>query len=99
MLLLALMLIVRVGPICEAVAVAAMPSASSMAACEGEGHGTPEKKVPAANCSMPCAAALQGETITRVTPLIFADAAPWPTRYAGLAGLARAPATPPPRTV
>lgn len=95
---LALVLVTRVGPICEAVAVAAVPSASAMTACEGAGHNLPEKKVPVGDCSMPCAVALDGMPTGRVSPLPFAAIAPWPARHSGLHGIASPPATPPPQT-
>ncbi|WP_081933172.1 hypothetical protein [Sphingopyxis sp. LC363] len=94
---LALMLVLRVGPLCEAVAVAAVPSAATMVDCEGKSHRAPDNKAPAPACSMPCASAFQGEPIAHVAPLPFAAIVPWPGRQANLAGLARAPATPPPR--
>ena len=96
---LALMLVMRVGPICEAIAVAAIPSASAMAACEGNKHDTPTKKAPNANCSMPCAVALDSAPIARVPALPFTAIAPWPVDHAGLTGLPDPPATPPPQTV
>lgn len=96
---LALMLLVRVGPLCESVAVAAVPSASAMASCEGMPANTSNKNMPAAACSMPCAAAIDGQTVAHAAPMPFSAIAPWPIRQTGLVGLACAPATPPPRTV
>lgn len=96
---LAVMLVMRVGPICEAVAVAAVPGASAMAACEGDGHRAPTKKAAEAICSTPCAVAVDGAPIARVAALPFTAIAPWPVDHAGLAGLPDPPATPPPQTV
>ena len=97
--LLALILIVRVGPICEAVAAAAVPSTSMMPGCEDKGQGTPKKKLPVASCAMPCAAALEGERVADVMPVVTTTIGPWWINHSGLCGVANAPATPPPRTV
>lgn len=96
---LALMILVQVGPLCEAMAVAAVPSASAMAGCEGMPAHTPDNKMPAAACAMPCAAAIDGQLVAHAAPMPLTAIAPWPIRQTGLPGLARAPATPPPRTV
>jgi hypothetical protein len=91
----AALLLVRLGPFCEAAAQAA-PIATAMTGCEGK--GVPAKKAPASACATPCAA-VQGETIARVEPLRFPTIAPMPATAPGLAGQPVPPATPPPRSV
>jgi hypothetical protein len=92
---LAVVLVMRLGPICEAVANAS-PVASEMTGCEGKPK--PGKAPQQAACSTPCTAVQTGA-------LAPVDAAP-PVRMAfrplpvvGLAGMPIPPATPPPRTV
>ena len=93
--MLAMMLVMRLGPICEAIANAA-PVASEMAGCEGTQK--PAKAPQHAACSTPC---------TAVQPTVLApvDAAPSvrmalrPRHVEGLIGMPVPPATPPPRTV
>lgn len=92
---LAALLLVRLGPFCEAAAQAA-PIGMVMGGCEGK--GMPEKKAPASACATPCAA-VQGDTIARVEPLRFPATAPMPASISSLAGQAVPPATPPPRNV
>lgn len=95
--LLAFMLVLRVGPICEAGAAAAAPSASPMVACDGAGRAVPVGKAPAATCSMPCAVVLEADRTAGLPPVPFASNPSWPAGHADLAGLVAAPATPPPR--
>lgn len=92
---LALMLVMRLGPACEAVANAA-PIASDMSGCEGKSK--PGKISQQAACSTPC-------MVVAVEPLIHADAASpigaayRPMPMAAMTGMLVPPATPPPRTV
>ena len=92
---LAALLLVRLGPFCEAAAHAA-PIATVMTGCEGK--GTPEKKAPVSACATPCAA-VQGETLVRVEPVRLPSIAPTPVPVSGMAGFPVPPATPPPQTV
>ncbi len=92
---LAVVLVMRLGPICEAVANAA-PVASEMAGCAGEQK--PGKVSQQVACSTPC-------TAVKADAFASADAAP-PVRIAlrplpieGLEGRPVPPATPPPRAV
>lgn len=97
-LLLAVMLLVRLGPLCETAAMAATPAMLSTMDCDMPSGEAPAKKAPPSACAMPCAA-VPGETAHQVKPLSFVRLAPWAVAQTGLLGLARAPATPPPQTV
>lgn len=97
LVVLAVLLLVRLGPFCEAAAQAA-PIASAMAGCEGKGTGAPEDKAPLPACATPCTA-VPGEALARVEPITVLPVAPWPGPSVGLAGAPIPPATPPPRTV
>lgn len=95
---LAVMLLVRLGPLCETAAMAATPVASQMMDCAGKPTRAPAKQVPPAACATPCAA-MPGVAAVGGEPLPFVMLRPTPAKPAGLFGLARAPATPPPRSV
>lgn len=92
---LAVVLVMRLGPICEAVANAS-PITSEMAGCEGK----PKLgKVPQqAACSTPCTAVQTGAlaSVAAAPPVRMAFR---PLPVVGLAGMPIPPATPPPRTV
>ena len=92
---LAALLLLRLGPFCEAAAQAA-PIASAMAGCEGK--GTPAKKASPPACAAPCTA-VPGETLARVEPLSMPAIAPRPSPASSLVGLPIPPATPPPQAV
>ena len=94
---LAALLLVRLGPFCEA-AAQAVPTAPAMAGCDGKGTNTPEKKAPLSACAMPCTA-VPGAALARVEPITIRPVAPWPARARGLVGAPIPPATPPPRFV
>lgn len=95
---LAVMMLVRLGPLCETMAMAATPIASAAMDCaETPGH-VPAKKVPPSACAMPCAA-MPGETIAQIEPRPFVPLSPWAVAHSGLLGLTSAPATPPPQIV
>lgn len=95
---LAVMLLVRLGPLCEAAAMAAPPVASQMMDCAGKPTRASAKQLPPAACATPCAA-MPGVAAIGGEPLPFSALLPTPAKPAGLIGLARAPATPPPRSV
>lgn len=101
--ILALMLLVRLGPACEATAAAwgaggaAAPVISAMAGCEGMPVPSPDKKRASSACATPCIS-LPGQATASVEPAAHADPAPWPARHQGLTGPPLAPATPPPQT-
>ena len=95
LVVLAVMLVMRLGPVCEAVANAS-PVAAEMAGCEGKPK--PAKALQQAACSTPC-------TAVQASALALIDAAPpirmalRPLPVASLSGMPIPPATPPPRTV
>lgn len=95
-LLLAAMLLVRLGPLCETKAMAAAPAMSSAMDCASPSGEAPAKKAPPPACATPCAA-VPGESACEAEPLPFAKLAPWAVTQTGLLGLSRAPATPPPQ--
>jgi hypothetical protein len=92
---LAVMLVMRLGPACEAVANAA-PIASDMSGCEGKSK--PAKIPQQVACSTPCMA-IPGEAHAYVEAGSPIRAAHRPTPIAAMAGMLVPPATPPPRTV
>ena len=89
------LLLVRLGPFCEAAAHAA-PIATVMPGCEGK--GTPEKKAPVSACATPCTA-VPGETLASVEPVRLPAIAPIPVPASGMVGFPVPPATPPPQMV
>jgi hypothetical protein len=95
---LAVMMLVRLGPLCETMAMAATPIASATMDCADTPGHAPTKKIPPSACAMPCAA-MPGETIAQVEPIPFAPLPPWAVAHTGLLGLTSAPATPPPQIV
>lgn len=90
------MLMVRVGPLCEEVALAAVPNVSAMAECDGKPIKTPDKKSQPMACTTPCVG-IRGENAECTDPMLQVAVDPQPDRPAGLAGLTHAPATPPPQ--
>ncbi len=95
LVMLAVLLVMRLGPICEAAANAA-PAASEMAGCEGKQK--PNKVPQQSACSTPCMA-VRGDAPAQVAaappmPMAFS-----PLPVAGLVGMPVPPATPPPRIV
>lgn len=95
--MLAVLLLGRLGPFCEAAAQAA-PVASAMAGCDGEAGKAPEKKPSLSACATPCTA-VPGNALARVEPVAIPPIAPWPAPLSGLAGAPVPPAIPPPRSV
>lgn len=98
LVVLAVMMLVRLGPLCETMAMAATPAASAMEDCATTPTNAPDKKNAPPACAMPCAA-MPGDTIAHVEPMPFATLPPWAIAHPGLLGLTSAPATPPPQIV
>ncbi|MGC5799853.1 hypothetical protein [Sphingomonas sp. NFX23] len=94
---LAMMLLVRLGPLCETMAMAAPPAASAMMDCASK-SGAPIKKAPASACAIPCVA-VAGETVEHIELVPSSRLSPWPALQMSLLGMAYAPATPPPQIV
>lgn len=97
MIILAMMMLVRLGPLCETMAMAAKPIASAAMDCANTPSHVPTKKIPPSACAMPCAA-MPSEAIVHTGPMLFAPLSPWTVAQSGLLGLTSAPATPPPQT-
>ena len=97
LVVLAALLLIRLGPFCEAAAQAA-PIAPAMTGCNGQDGETPDERASLSACATPCTA-VPGEALARVEPHALAPVAPWPAPLTGLAGVPIPPATPPPRTV
>lgn len=95
---LVVMMLVRLGPLCETMAMAATPIASATMDCADTPGHAPTKKIPPSACAMPCAA-MPGETIAQIEPIPFVPLSPWAVAHSGLLGLTSAPATPPPQIV
>jgi len=93
--MLAVMLVLHLGPICEAVANAA-PVESGRA--DREGRHKPKKAPQQAACSTPCMA-VQSEALAQTGPNAPIRIALKPLPVAGLMGMPVPPATPPPRAV
>jgi hypothetical protein len=98
LVILAVMLLVRLGPLCETMAMAATPVASATMDCASTPIDAPAKKLPLSACAMPCAA-VPWETIAHVEPIAFTPLSRWTVAHTGLFGLTSAPATPPPQVV
>jgi len=96
--ILAVMMLVRLGPLCETMAMAATPVVSATMDCANAPSHAPDKKNAPPACAMPCAA-VPGQTIAHVEPIPFAALSPWAIAHPGLLGLTSAPATPPPQIV
>lgn len=96
-IVLAVMMLVRLGPLCETMAMAATPVAFPAMDCANTPNPVPNKKIPPSACAMPCAA-MPSETVAHVEPMLFAPLSPWTVAHTRLLGLTSAPATPPPRT-
>jgi hypothetical protein len=97
---LAMMLVLRVGPVCEATAPAAAPTAGvhdAMAGCE-QTQGKPAGKAPAAACASACVAT-DPQQIDAAPPPMRAAATPIVSVHPDLEGRSGGPAPPPPRTV
>jgi hypothetical protein len=95
--ILALILLVRLGPLCETMAMAATPVTSATMDCASTPIDARAKKIPLSACAMPCAA-VPGETIIHVEPIAFAPLSPWTVAHTGVFGPTSAPATPPPQS-
>lgn len=95
--ILAVMMLVRLGPLCETMAMAATPIASAAMDCANAPGHVPTGKVPPSTCAMPCAA-MPGEAVVPIGPMLFAPLSPWTVPQSGLFGLTTAPAIPPPQT-
>jgi len=95
-LLLAALLFVRLGPLCETAAMAATPVASAMPGCADQPHDTPAKKMQPAACAMSCMAAC-GEVVTYADVPSYGAIVPWPAVNMPFDGTSRAPDPPPPR--
>lgn len=93
---LAALLLLRLGPFCEAAAQAA-PLAPAMAGCDERESDTPAKKASTSACTTPCTA-VRGEALAKVGPAPVFSIAPWPSPLSSLVGLPVPPATPPPRS-
>lgn len=93
---LAALLLLRLGPFCEAAAQAA-PLAPAMAGCDEKGSDTPAKKASVSACMTPCTA-VRGEALARAEPAPAFSIAPWSSPVSSLVGLPVPPATPPPRS-
>jgi len=94
---LAGLLLMRLGPFCEATAQVT-PIASAMVGCDGKGSLTPKKMTPQAACATPCEA-LPGEALASVDLGPMLPIAHWPSRASSMDGWSVPLATPPPRTV
>lgn len=97
-LALAVMLLVRLGPLCETMAMAAPSAATAMPDCASTPSDTPVKEAPSPVCGMPCVA-VAGDSIAPVERLDFTRSSPQPCAQTRLIGLTSPPATPPPQTV
>jgi hypothetical protein len=97
-LALAVMLLVRLGPLCETMAMAAPPAATAMSDCAGKPSDTPVKKSLSLVCGLPCVA-VAGDTVAAVERLEFTKSSPRPEAQTRLSGLTSPPATPPPQTL
>lgn len=97
-LALAVMLLVRLGPLCETMAMAAPSAAIAMPDCASKASDTPVKKLPSPACGMPCVA-VAGDSIAPVKRPEFTASSPRPSAQTCLSGLTNRPATPPPQTV
>ena len=93
MLLLAALLFVRLGPLCETAAMADTPVASAMSGCADQPHNTPSKKMQPAACAMSCMAAC-GEVVTYADVPSYGTIAPWPALNVPFDGTSRAPDLP-----
>lgn len=96
--LLAAMLLIRLGPLCETMAMASTTVASRTMECAGTPINAPARKTPPASCATPCVA-VPGETIADVDQVPFTPLSPWAVAHTSLSSLTDAPATPPPQNV
>ncbi len=96
--ILAVLLLARVGPFCDAAHAALAVSPIAMANCEGGSTEAPQKKSSRPGCSTLCVA-LPGEALARLKPVSLPSIMPWSSVTPGLADLPLAPGTPPPRIV
>ena len=97
-LALAVMLLVRLGPLCETMAMAAPSAATAMPDCASKPSDSPVKQLPSPACGMPCVA-VAGDSIAPVQRPEFTASSPRPGAQTCLFGLTNPPATPPPQTV
>jgi hypothetical protein len=96
---LAMMLVLRVGPVCEAAANAAAPPAvvhDAMVGCE-QPSGKPARKSSAAACASACVATDPLRTGDATRPMLAA-VSPIASVRPDLEGRTGGPAPPPPRT-
>lgn len=98
MLLLAALLLVRVGSFCEASAMAADTTTAAMVGCPEKPVDPAEKSTPV-DCTMTACVALVDVSAALAAPTIYAAALRPPPRFAQRDGLKPAPATPPPQSV
>ena len=98
LILLTVMLLVRLGPLCKTMEIAATPVASATMDCTSASNDAPTTKLPLSACAMSCVA-VSGETIAHVEPIAFVPLSPWTVAHTGLFGFTSAPATPPPQIV
>lgn len=97
LVLLAALLLVRVGPFCEASAIAASTTPVAMAGCADMPVAPTDKGTPA-ECTMTSCAALANTSAGLIAPVVYAASLlPLPS-FAARDGLKPAPATPPPRS-
>jgi len=95
---LASLLLMRLGPFCEAVAQAT-PIASAMAGCgDGTGSPTPKKMTLQTACGTPCVA-VPGDALAPVDLGPVLPIAHWPSRASSIVGWSVPLPTPPPRTL
>jgi hypothetical protein len=95
--LLAIVLLARIGPLCEAAAIAAAPSAA-MAGMDECNHqpNDPVKKTAPDTCAMGCAVLLV-ELPVRGSTSVPLQRSAWPIRDRMMVGLVSGPSPPPPR--
>ena len=74
LIVLAALLLVRLGPFCETSAQAA-PITAAMIGCEGEKTKPPEQKGSVSACATPCTA-IPGDALARVEPRAVAPVVP-----------------------
>ena len=95
---LAGLLLMRLGPFCEA-AAQATPIASAMTDCgDVKGSPTPKKMIPQAACATPCVA-VPGHALAPVDLGPMLPIAHWASRASSMDGWSVPLPTPPPRTV
>lgn len=96
LVLLALVMIARVGPLCETAAYASEAPAASMNGCLDAPGSHSGKKVQLAACGTACVA-LPGNLASDASNLSCPNIAFWANKPVNRAGLVLGPAPPPPR--